>query len=234
MLLLWRVIARSLVTRGRIVGLGLLALLGLLLAAAARDADHLHRHAGGAQLIQVYGLGVLVPVASLVFAAAALGDLAEDATLVYLWLRPVRRSALAVAALLAALSVALPAAVVPVVAMAAILGEGWRLVGGTAVGAAVAAIAYCAVFSALGLRVRRALAWGLAYLVIWEEAVARVSGGAAHASIFVAASSLAAHLAHLELPPESVSVPVGIAFPLVLATVALLVTTRWLNRAEVA
>ena len=61
-------------------------------------------------------------------------------------------------------------------------------------------IAYSAVFCGLGLRVRRALAWGLAYLLIWEQAVARVSHGAARASIFVNTRSLAAYVAHHSPP----------------------------------
>ena len=38
-----------------------------------------------------YGLSLLIPVVALVFASAALGYLAEDGTLVYLWLRPLAR-----------------------------------------------------------------------------------------------------------------------------------------------
>ncbi len=133
-----------------------------------------------------------MPVVSLVFASAALGDVAEDGTLVYLWLRPYPRWQLAVAAFAASVTVVVPVAVLPLVIAAALTGEGGRLVAAAAAGGLLATIAYSAVFCGLGLRVRRALAWGLAYLLIWEQAVARVSHGAARASLFVNTRSLAA------------------------------------------
>ena len=45
----------------------------------------------GTSFIDAFGLSLLVPVTTLVFASAALGDPADDGTLVYLWLRPVPR-----------------------------------------------------------------------------------------------------------------------------------------------
>ena len=74
-------------------------------------------------------------------------------------------------------------------------------------------IAYSAVFCGLGLRVRRALAWGLAYLLIWEQAVARVSHGAARASIFVNTRSLAAYVAHHSPPKNAVAWTTGLIVP---------------------
>ena len=67
---------------------------------------------------------------SLVFASAALGDVAEDGTLVYLWLRPYPRWQLAVAAFAASVTVVVPVAVLPLVIAAALTGEGGRLVAG--------------------------------------------------------------------------------------------------------
>ena len=50
---------------------------------------------------------------SLVFGTAALGDLVDDGTLVYLWTRPQRRTSLALGAWSAALTYAVPLVVVP-------------------------------------------------------------------------------------------------------------------------
>ena len=66
-------------------------------------------------LVDAYGLSLLIPVVALVFASAALGDLAEDGTLVYLWLRPLPRWQLALAAFAASVTVAVPVAVLPLV-----------------------------------------------------------------------------------------------------------------------
>ncbi len=168
------------------------------------------------------------------FASAALGDVAEDGTLVYLWLRPYPRWQLALAAFAASVTVVVPVAVLPLVIAAALTGEGGRLVAAAAAGGLLVTIAYSAVFCGLGLRVRRALAWGLAYLLIWEQAVARVSHGAARASIFVNTRSLAAYVAHHPPPQNAVAWTTGLIVPLVVAVVALALTSRSLDRGEIA
>ena len=128
-----------------------------------------------------------------------------------------------------------PIAVVPLVLASAATGAGWQLVAAAGVGGLLAAAAYTAVFCGLGLRVRRALAWGLAYLLIWEQAVARVSHGAARASLFVNARSVTAYLAnHSPMPHNSVSPVVGVAFPVVVTAAALALTSRSLNRGDIA
>ena len=107
--LTYRLLLRQLVTRGRV--LALLA-VGLAVAAVAwavgasdEVTDPLDASVG---VIAGLGLTVLVPIVSLVFATAALGDAREDGTLVYLWLRPIDRWPVVVGAWLAALTVSLP------------------------------------------------------------------------------------------------------------------------------
>lgn len=213
--------------------MSVLGIVAIALAIAVRVTDPYRRPGAAWALVDSYGLSLLVPVVALVFASAVLGDLAEDGTLLYLWLRPVARWKVATAAVLATVTVVVPLAVVPLVVAAAISGDGGRLVAGAAAGAVLATIAYSAVFCGLGLKVKRALVWGVAYLLIWEQAVARVSHGAARASIFVSARSVAAHLAHHDPPRNAVSWTTGVLFPVVVAAVALAVTSRLLDRGEV-
>jgi ABC-2 type transport system permease protein len=228
----WWVIVRSVATRVRVAGLGVLALAAVALGLAVHLAQPLDRANAAWTLVDSYGLSLLVPVVALVFASAALGDLAEDGTLVYLWLRPLPRWQLALSAFAASVSVVIPVAVVPLVIGAAATGQGARLVAGAAAGGLVATVAYCAVFCGIGLRVRRALAWGLAYLLIWEQAVARVSHGAARVSLFISARSLAAHVAHHAPPRNAVAWTTALVFPLVITVVALALTARSLDRGE--
>jgi len=230
----WWVLVRSLATRIRLAGLGLLGVAAIVLGLAAHVGHPDSRPDAAWSIIDSYGLSILVPVVALVFASAALGDLAEDGTLVYLWLRPVPRWQLAVAAFAASVTAVVPVAVLPLVVGAAISGGGARLVAGATVGGLLAAVAYSAVFCGLGLRVRRALAWGLAYLLIWEQAVARVSHGAARASLFVHTRSLAASVAGRPPPRNAVAWTTGLIFPLLVTAVALALTTWSLNRGEVA
>jgi len=230
---LWLVLVRSIVTRVRVVGLGLLGFGAVALGIGVHLSNSANHADAAWSLVDSYGLSLLIPVVALMFASAALGDLAEDGTLVYLWLRPVARWQLALAAVAASVTVVVPIAVVPLVVGAAISGGGMRVVGAAAAGGMLATVAYSAVFCGLGLRVRRALAWGLAYLLIWEQAVARVSHGAARASLFISTRSLAAHLAQRPPPRNAVDWTTGLIFPLVVAFAAVVLTTRSLNRGEV-
>jgi ABC-2 type transport system permease protein len=230
---LWAVIVRSICTRMRVAGLSLLGLGAIAIGLGINLAQSGNRPDAAWSLVDSYGLSLLVPVVALVFATAALGDLAEDGTLVYLWLRPLPRWQLALAAFSAAVSVVAVVAVLPLAVGTALSGQGARLVGAAAVGGILATLAYCAVFCGLGLRVRRALAWGLAYLLIWEEAVARVSHGAARASLFISSRSVAAYLAGRPPPHNAVAWETGLIFPLLVVVVALFLTARSLDRGEI-
>jgi len=230
----WSVLVRSIASRPRIAGLSLLGLGVMGLGLAVRLSNNSDPAQAAWSVVDGYGLVLLVPVVSLVFASAALGDPAEDGTLVYLWLRPLPRWQLAVAAFAASVTVIIPVAVLPLVVGAAITGAGWRVVAASAAGGLLAAVSYSAVFCGLGLRVRRALAWGLAYLLIWEQAVARVSHGAARASLFINTRSLAARIAHHPPPRNAVAWATGLVFPLVVALIAVALTARSLDRGEVA
>jgi ABC-2 type transport system permease protein len=225
----------GLATKGRMVALGVLALLAVALAVVVRARPGIDHADAAYNIVDNYGVSVLVPIVSLVFASAALGDPSEDGTLVYLWLRPVPRWQLALAAAGAALTITLPFTVLPVVLAALISGVGGRLVVGALAGSLLAAVAYTAIFCGLGLRVRRALAWGLAYLVIWEQAVARVAKGAARVSISVSTRTVTARIAqHTPLPRNAMSIPVAVLVPAVATVLALVFTTRSLQRGEIA
>jgi ABC-2 type transport system permease protein len=232
---IYSTLLRGLATRGRLLALGALGALAVLLAVLVRTRSGFDHADAAFSVVDNYGVSVLVPIVSLVFASAALGDPAEDGTLVYLWLRPIPRWQLALAAGAAALTISVPLAVLPVVVAAGIAGVGGRLVVGAFVGAALASVAYTAIFCGLGLRVRRALAWGLAYLVIWEQAVARIAKGAARVSISVNTRTITARIAqHLPLPRNATSMPVAVLVPAVAAVLAVVFTTRSLTRGEVA
>jgi ABC-2 type transport system permease protein len=231
---MWWVLVRSIATRARLIGLGLLGAGAIVIGAFIRASNLFNRPGATWSLVDSYGLSLLVPVVALLFASAALGDLAEDGTLVYLWLRPVPRLWLALSAFAASVTVAVPVAVLPLLIGTAVSGGGWRLVAAAAAGAMLATVAYSAVFCGLGLRVRRALAWGLAYLLIWEQAVARISHGAARASLFISARSLAAQIARHAPPKNGVAWTTAVVFSLAVTVLALVVTARSLDHGEIA
>ena len=77
----------------------------------------------GGRFADSVGLVFLVPVVALVFGSSVLGDIQDDGILVYLWMRPMGRGALAVGAAAAALAVTLPLTVIPIAA------AGWLAAG---------------------------------------------------------------------------------------------------------
>lgn len=228
-----RLVLRTQATRGRVAALGLMAVLGALVSVAiGRSALDATRDAY--TFVDGYGLGLLVPLAALVFAAPALGDPAEDKTLVYLWLRPVPRSVIAVAAWGASLVAAGVLGVLSLGALAAASRAGADLVVAALAAAALATMAYVGIFLCLGLMVRRALIWGLAYLLIWEGFVARSGTAVARLSVLVYARTILADVAGQPPPRLAASIPVAIITPLAVGAVGVALTAWWLRRTSVA
>jgi len=235
--LVYRLLLRSLVSRSRVVALTAIGLVGVLLGVAIRASDLSAADRSlviTRDLLGGFGLNLVVPVTALVFASAAFGDPTDDRTMVYLWLTPIPRWRLVAAGWAAALTVAGPVAVLPVAIAAVVAGAEGRLVAGAVVGAALATAGYSALFLGLGLLVRRALAWGLAYVLIWELAVARISKGAARLSVSVYSRSVLSEVGNVVKPLNAAAVSTSL---LVLALVilgAVALTTRFLARADVA
>jgi ABC-2 type transport system permease protein len=152
---------------------------------------------------------------------------------VYLWHRPIARTAIAIGAWGATLAIALPFALGPTVLAAVATGAGGDLVAGAAAASLVATAAYSGVFLCLGLLVQRALMWGLTYVLIWEGFVARSGTGPARLSILVYGQSLLAGMADHDPPTQASSVPFAVAVPIVLGAVAVGLTAWSLRRIDV-
>lgn len=230
---LYRTVLASVATRSRIAALGMLGAAVVLVGLAIGLSDPSRPDRAGTQFVNSVGLSVFVPVVALVFASATFGDLAEDGTLVYLWLRPLPRWQLAVAAYAAALTVTLPLTVIPLCAGVVLSGARTAVLTGTAAAVIVGVAAYCGLFCALGLRVQRALAWGLAYILIWEGFVAQAGKGASRFAVRAYTRSVLSHASGIELRLATQSVPVGLVVPVLVAAVAVLYTSRRLRRHDV-
>ncbi|MCP4225895.1 MAG: hypothetical protein GY773_21375 [Actinomycetia bacterium] len=233
---LYRLQLRQQLGLGRaVVGGGMSALAIVIALLIARNVSDVERVEATIGFLSVFGLGLMVPILCLVLASSSLGNLVEDETLVYLWIRPTPRWMLAVAAWLAAATVAVPLLTIPLT-FAAALGSGGDgdAIGATAASMALAAAAYTGIFTLMGLVIRRSLIWGLVYLFIWELFVARVGQGAARLSINTYPASVLAKLTDLELPQAERSLTNGIIVPILVTLAAIALTTWRLNRANVA
>ena len=188
----------------------------------------------GVRLISDLGFTTLVPIVALVFASAALGDMREDGTLVYLWLRPMDRWPIVVGAWLAAVTVSLPLTLVPLVASSVAVDGGSDLVVATAVAGTVGVVAYSALFVLAGLLLKNAIVWGLGYVLIWEGIVAAFGSFAAKLAIRGYTRSILTSVTEVDLDLGDLSLGVGIMVPLVASVVALGLASYRLRVMDVA
>jgi ABC-2 type transport system permease protein len=197
---LYRILLRTSVSRGRLLAFLAGGALIDLIGYALRVSDYANRETDVYILVDGAALALYVPVVALVFSTSSLGDLAQDGTLVYIWLRPVARWKVVVVALAATLTVVLPLTLVPVGLAVALAGASSITLWAVTASTGLAACAYTAIFTAFGLRVRHALIFGLGYVLIWEAGIASIGKGPASLSIRHYAESLLAHIGSQTVP----------------------------------
>lgn len=229
----YRLLLTEHATPGRLAGLGVLGVVGILLGLAVGAAGGVDPERAATALVSAYGLALLVPVTSLVFASSTLGQPNEDGTLVYLWLRPVARWRLVAAAVAAALTMTLPVAVVPLAVAAALTRAGTDVVLGTVAAATLATVAYTGIFTWLGLRVSRALLWGAAYILLWEGFVASAGTTPARFAVRSYARSVLADVGGGPAPDVTFLTVTAVGVPLVAAAAGVALTVGRLTRQDV-
>lgn len=229
----YKLLLRSVATPGRLVAVLALAAISVLTAIAVNlndPFDTLHSATG-----YVNGnVSTLIPVAVLVFGAATLGDLVDDATLVYLWLRPVPARVHVLAAWATTVTITVPLVGAPVLLAAAMIDADATLMGATVLTALLAIATYSAIFVLGGIRFRRALPWGLAYILIWEGFVARAGETAARLSVRSYMRSVLAQVTGEPVELGDFTLASAILVPLVVTVVALAYASRRLARSDVA
>lgn len=229
--LVYRIVLRQLASRGRVVALTLLALIAPIAGFALGSADASLDDA--VRLIAGVGLAVVLPVVALVFGGAAIGDLREDKTLVYLWLRPMDRWPIALGAAGAAATIAAPITIIPIVLAAVLTGAGNDIVVGTLLATVVGLIAYVGVFTLFGVWLKRFIVWGLAYILIWEGFIAQAGPGVARVAIRKYTRSILVDRTGAELDLADFSLAVGVIVPIVAAAVALAVASWRLGSQDI-
>ncbi len=227
----YRVVLRQLTSRARIIGLTLLALVapisGFALGSADASLDD------SVRLIASVGLGLVLPVVSLVFAGAAIGDLRDDKTLVYLWLRPIDRWPIVVGAALAAGTLAAPITIIPIVVAAILTGAGNGIVAGTLIATVVGLVAYVGVFTLFGVWLKRFIVWGLAYILIWEGFIAQAGAGVARISLRKYTRSILVERTGADLDLADFSLAMAVIVPVVVAVAALAIASWRLSNQDI-
>ena len=227
----YQIVLRQLASRGRIIGLSLLALIAPISGWALGSADASLDDA--VRLVAGVGFGLVLPIVSLVFGGAALGDLREDKTLVYLWLRPMDRWPIVVGAALAAGTLAAPITIVPIVLAAILTGAGNGIVVATLLATVVGLVAYVAVFTLFGVWLKRFIVWGLAYILIWEGFIAQAGAGVARIALRKYTRSILVERTGADLDLADFSLAMAVVVPLIVAAVALAVAAWRLSNQDI-
>ncbi len=231
---LFSLFRRNLTTRSRLLSFG--AAAGAIIAVAAVVANGSSSEPTldlGSEYAAEAVLSLFLPIAALVFGASAFGDLIEDRTLVYIWLRPIRRIVIVMAALLAAITVVAPLTWLTALAAGTLIDSSSQLILGLTTASLIGALAYGSVFLLLGYVSRRPLLWGLAYLILWEGFIARASKGLNATSIAGYLHSIVADSTGVEMGRADFSLAAAIAVPLAISAVALALLTWLLTRGDV-
>ena len=178
-----RLTARSLLGRRRLLLLLLLPAVLLLLCAAVRllagsDTSVTVGLLGG------FALATVVPLLGLIAGAGSIGPEIDDGSIVYLMSKPLSRHSIVLSKLTVAVAVVTAVAAIPTFLAGLVLsGTADRLAVAYGIGAAIAGLAYCAVFVLLAVITRNAVVIGLIYVLIWESLVGSFVPGAQVLSI---------------------------------------------------
>jgi ABC-type transport system involved in multi-copper enzyme maturation permease subunit len=200
--------------RRLLILLPLATIPGLVMLLGTRDmtASDTFRFFHEAPIAIVYL--IVVPIASLVLGAAALGDERRDGTLSFIALRPVRRTTITgaklLAACLAAGVVGGVAAALPAVVLGSSTGD-WGPMAPMILGAVLSIAAYSAAFLVLGHLTQRAVLIGLVYVFIWESGITNIAEGLANVSLF--RIGLSGYAGMVDGAPRLLAEPLGALTP---------------------
>ncbi|WP_432144214.1 ABC transporter permease subunit [Streptomyces sp. bgisy084] len=178
-----RLTYRALLGRRRALILFALPALLVTLAVAVRvlaGADD--ATAGG--ILGTFALGTMVPLIGVIAGTGAIGPEIDDGSVVYLLAKPVPRPTIILTKLLVAIGVTVAFSALPVLLAGFLLnGNSQQIAVGYAVAAAVASVAYSALFLLFGTVTRHAVVFGLVYALIWEAFVGTLIPGAKTLSV---------------------------------------------------
>jgi ABC-2 type transport system permease protein len=213
----------------RVLGIAGLGAISILLGVLTRfDEDPAQ---AVADAVGSYGLGLALPLATLWLGTSVLGDLVEDRLLVYLWLKPVARWQVPLAAVAATASLVVPLMVLPIAAAPLVAGAS-DVVPAAFLAASLAALAYSGIFVAAGIWFRRAAWWGLAFVLLWENALAYLAGGFSRFTVVGWAGAVLEGASDVSAPVAAGSLWAGVAVLLAVAVVGWLVAVRRYQRGE--
>lgn len=178
-----RLTCRALVGRRRALVLFALPTLLLVVAATVRaltGADD----GTTSSILGGFAVATMVPLIGVICGTGAIGPEIDDGSIVYLLAKPVNRSVVVLTKLMVAIGVAVVLSAVPTLVAGLILnGNSQNLAVAYGLAAAVASVAYAAIFLLLGILTRHAVVAGLVYALVWETLIGNLVPGARTLSV---------------------------------------------------
>ncbi|QLH22875.1 ABC transporter permease subunit [Streptomyces sp. Rer75] len=178
-----RLTYRALLGRRRAMILFLLPALLVVISLAVRLLTGVD-DATANSLLGGFAIATMVPLIGVIAGTGAIGPEIDDGSVIYLLAKPVKRPTIIVTKLIVAIGVTVAFAAVPTLLAGFILnGNAHNMAVGYAVAAAVASIAYSAIFLLLGTITRHAVVFGLVYALVWETFFGSLVAGAKTLSV---------------------------------------------------
>lgn len=222
-----RLTYRALLGRRRV--LILIALPALLLAISV--AVRLIGGADDGAAVEVLGgfaLASMVPLIGVVAGTGAIAPEIDDGSIVYLLAKPLPRRTIILTKLIVAIAVTVAFTTAPILVSGIILnGNSQGIASAYTVAAAVAAVAYSAIFLLLGTVSRNAVVFGLVYALVWEALLGSTLPGVRTLSVQQWSLSLAEGIA---ASGTDVTSDVALPLALVLLTAATVLGTWYATR----
>ncbi|MBY8886721.1 ABC transporter permease [Streptomyces sp. PTM05] len=205
-----RLTYRALLGRKRAALLFALPLLLLVISVAVRLLAGADDGTTG-DLLGGFALATMVPLIGVIAGTGAIAPEIDDGSIVYLLSKPVRRSVVILTKLLVAMGVSVFFSAIPTFFAGLILdGNSRHLAVAYGVAAAVASLAYSAIFLLLGVVTRHAVVAGLVYALVWESLIGSLVPGARTLSVQQWALASASHIADGGAISAQVGLPVAI------------------------
>lgn len=174
-------------------------------------------------LLSGFAIATMVPLIGVIAGTGAIGPEIDDGSIVYLLSKPVRRRTIIFTKLLVAMAVSAGFAAIPTFVAGLVLdGNSRHLAVAYGVAAAVASLAYSAIFLLLGVLTRHAVVAGLVYALVWESLIGSLVPGARTLSVQQWALALASKVSD----GDAVTSSVGLTTSVVLL-VAVTVVATW-------
>jgi len=227
---IWSITMRATMGRKRALLFAIPAVVLLLVTVLIKLA-HPQDPSWPSQVLGIFGFTVVLPLTALIIGTSVLGAEVDEGSIVHLLATPVPRSVVigskyAVAVVLTAAFVAVPELLAALIATGGLT----KLAVGLFVGALAGSVMYNAIFVMLSVVSTRAIAYGLAYVLVWEGLLGNFVSGARLLSVGHYSLGVASGIAHAgNALNAGLSIGTSVVMGAIVTAAAILVAVRALT-----